>query len=235
MRVRVAATLAVAAALLPCGSVGAAPAKPLRLLVGGVIVGALEGKPTASFVARVRAGEVGGVILVGRSWSASTMTATTARLQAAACAAGSPLLIGVDQEGGRVRRLPWAAPFESPTALGDVGEPGDVEQKAGQAAVALRAAGIDVDFAPSPTFVRRSRAGSAAGVLHEHGTRCEARPGVRRRSPVGGRRGDGEALPRAWQRVGEHRRRRSRRAASAVTLRHNLARFARPSPPACSS
>ncbi len=148
MRVRVAAVLAVAAALLPCGSVGAAPARPLRLLVGGVIVGALEGKPSVSFLARVRAGEVGGVILVGRSWSASTMTAATARLRAAACVAGSPLLIGVDQEGGRVRRLPWAAPFESPAALGDVGEPGVVEQKAGQAAVALRAAGIDVDFAP---------------------------------------------------------------------------------------
>lgn len=148
MRVRVAAVLAVAAALLPCGSVGAAPARPLRLLVGGVIVGALEGKPSVSFLARVRAGEVGAVILVGRSWSAPTMTAATARLRAAACAAGSPLLIGVDQEGGRVRRLPWAAPFESPAALGDVGETGAVQERAGQAAVALRAAGIDIDFAP---------------------------------------------------------------------------------------
>ena len=226
MPVRVAAVLAVAAALLPCSSAGAAPAKPLRLLVGGVIVGALEGKPTASFLARVRAGEVGGVILVGRSWSASTMTATTAQLQAAACVAGSPLLIGVDQEGGRVRRLPWAAPFESPAALGDVGEPGVVEQKAGQAAAALRAAGVDVDFAPVAD-VRSAQSGWLGSRTFSTSTALVAKlvPAF-----VDGLQSAGvAATAKHFPGLGNATANTDGRAvvvrSSAVTLRHNLAPF----------
>ena len=108
----------------------------------------LTGTPNATFLARVRAGELGGVILVGHWQSSAAMAVVTQQLQAAACSAGEPLLIGVDQEGGAVRRLPWAAPFDAPAALGRLDDATEVEQDAAAAADALRRAGVDVDFAP---------------------------------------------------------------------------------------
>ena len=161
MRARLALLAAVSTAALVCGSAGAVPEASVRALAGASIVGALEGVPSAAFLARVRAGELGGVILVGRSWTAATMTTTTARLQRAACVAGSPLLVGVDQEGGVVRRLPWAAPFDSAAALGSADDPDRVEAEAGEAAAALRAVGVDVDFAPVADV--RSRASAWLG------------------------------------------------------------------------
>ena len=69
----------------------------------------------------------------------------TAELQRAACTRGEPLLIGVDQEGGIVRRLAWAPPTEAPD---DMTSPADAQSQAAGAAAALRSVGIDVDFAP---------------------------------------------------------------------------------------
>lgn len=152
-------------ALLACaGSATAAPAAGLDRLAGETIVGALAGPPAPSFLARVREGLLGGVILVGRWSSQVEMSATTARLEAAACTAGAPLLIGVDQEGGRVRRLPWAPPADSPAALGRLADPARVAQEAGAAAAGLRLAGVDVDFAPDADVVsiRSSFLGSRA-------------------------------------------------------------------------
>jgi len=143
--------LAAAAALLLSSSApvaGAAPAVPLGRLVGETIVGALAGPPSPSFIARVRSGRVGGVILVGHWPSRAAIAATTARLQAAACMTGTPVLVGVDQEGGQVRRLPWAEPVDSPAALGRLDDPDRVGEEAANAAVDLRLAGVDVDFAP---------------------------------------------------------------------------------------
>lgn len=153
MRLRCACLLAVAAAPAWAASTiatpaAAAPASSLSRLAGETIVGALAGPPSPSFLARVRDGLVGGVILTGRWSSQAEMSATTARLQTAACVAGAPLLVGVDQEGGRVRRLPWAAPADSPRALGALGDPARVRQEASDAADGLRLAGVDVDFAP---------------------------------------------------------------------------------------
>jgi beta-N-acetylhexosaminidase len=148
------ASLVAAAALLACATsaatppADAAPAVPLSRLAGETIVGALAAPPSPSFLARVRAGLVGGVILTGRWSSQAEMSSTTTRLQAAACRAGAPLLIGVDQEGGRVRRLPWAEPDDSPAALGSLADPARVEQEATDAAGGLRLAGVDIDFAP---------------------------------------------------------------------------------------
>jgi len=113
---------------------------------GATIVSALAGPPKASFLARVQAGEIGGVILVGR-WSPAEMSATTAQLHAAGCAIGRPLLILVDQEGGFARRLTWAQPNHSEGELGHLGI-GETDLEARQAATQLRHAGIDVDLAP---------------------------------------------------------------------------------------
>jgi beta-N-acetylhexosaminidase len=153
VQIRSACVLAAAAALV-WGSTDVArsaqtePHAGLRHLAGETIVGALASPPSPSFLARVRAGLVGGVILTGHWISQTEISSTTTRLQAAACVAGAPLLIGVDQEGGRVRRLPWAEPDDTPAALGDLDDPARVESEAGEAAASLRAAGIDVDFAP---------------------------------------------------------------------------------------
>jgi beta-N-acetylhexosaminidase len=113
---------------------------------GATIVSALAGPPKASFLARVHAGEIGGVILVGR-WTPAEMSATTTQLHDAGCAIGRPLLILVDQEGGFARRLTWAQPDNSEGELGHLGI-GRTDREARRAAVQLRHAGIDVDLAP---------------------------------------------------------------------------------------
>jgi beta-N-acetylhexosaminidase len=132
--------LVSAAALALAGpAAAAAPA-------GATIVSALAGPPSASFLARVRAGEMGGVILT-HSWTPAAFAATTAKLHATSCASGRPLLIFVDQEGGSIRRLTWAPPALS---AGQLGRLGAVEtlREASAAASALHAAGVDVDLAP---------------------------------------------------------------------------------------
>ncbi len=134
-------------ALLLAAPAPATAAVSLQRIVGSTVMTALAGPPGASFLARVRAGEVGGVILVGHWQSTAQMARVTHTLQAAACERGGPLLIGVDQEGGWARRLPWAAPAETAGELGS-GSAEHAESEARAAAAALRRAGIDIDFAP---------------------------------------------------------------------------------------
>ena len=113
---------------------------------GQTIVAPLWGPPTPAFLARVAAGQVGCVILLGNAWTTETATmAAIARVQAAACRRGSPLLVGVDQEGGTVRRLRWASPDVAAAAMAT---PGQARAEAAAAARALRAAGVGIDFAP---------------------------------------------------------------------------------------
>jgi beta-N-acetylhexosaminidase len=129
----------LASALAAAPAAAAAPA-------GETIVSALAGPPKPSFLARIQAGELGGVILVGR-WQPSEFAATTAKLHAAGCAAGRPLLVLVDQEGGFARRLTWAAPQHSAGELGRLGVAATTRE-ARAAGSALRHAGVDVDLAP---------------------------------------------------------------------------------------
>ena len=124
--------------------IAAAPASAAS--PGATIVSALAGPPKPSFLARVHAGEIGGVILVGQ-WRPAEMRSTTAQLHAAGCAIGRPLLVLVDQEGGFARRLTWAQPDNSEGELGHLGI-GETDLEARQAAVQLRQTGIDVDLAP---------------------------------------------------------------------------------------
>lgn len=154
---RAAGLLGVAVACAFAAAATAQPAVSLARLAGATIMSPLTGPPSAAFLARVRAGEVGGAILVGHWSSSAEMASTTQQLQAAACVAGAPLLIGVDQEGGVIRRLPWAAPFDTPAALGEFDDSTRVEGEAASAAAALRLAGIDVDFAPVTDTISSSK------------------------------------------------------------------------------
>jgi beta-N-acetylhexosaminidase len=89
---------------------------------------------------------VGGVILLGNDWtSRSAVAATIAELQQVACRRGEPLLIGVDQEGGTVRRFPWAPPT---VAASEMTSPPIARSQAAGAAATLRQVGVGIDFAP---------------------------------------------------------------------------------------
>jgi beta-N-acetylhexosaminidase len=111
-----------------------------------VTIAPLRGQPSAPLIARVAAGQVGGVILLGNGWTTEQATQTAIdRLQAVACRRGSPLLVAVDQEGGTVRRFPWAAPMESAAAMRTAAE---ARTQASAAAPALRRAGVSIDLAP---------------------------------------------------------------------------------------
>jgi len=145
------ATLAVVTALVDPGSASSRPATPPSVPAGfsdtaETVMGTLVAPPSARFLTRIRNGKMGGVILLGNRWlTRGTAAAVTAELQQAGCARGEPLLIAVDQEGGIVRRLPWAAPTEAPD---EMSTPSVAHAQASAAAAALRSVGIDVDFAP---------------------------------------------------------------------------------------
>lgn len=130
------------------------PMSPARML-GQMIVARFSGlQPSSAFLARVRAGQVGGVILFADNLVDPQATRTlTGELQRAAVAGGNPpLLIATDQEGGSVRRLSWAPPTLAAEAM----RSSTVARNEGEAAGrALRSVGINLDLAP------------VADVLHE--------------------------------------------------------------------
>jgi beta-N-acetylhexosaminidase len=110
------------------------------------VMGTLVGPPNRRFLTRIRNGKMGGVVLLRNGWLTQGTAATvTAELQRAACTRGEPLLIAVDQEGGIVRRLPWAPPTEAPAYMSS---PSVARDQASETATALKSVGIDVDFAP---------------------------------------------------------------------------------------
>ena len=121
-----------------------------RELVGQRLVVAIDGvRPSRAILARIRRGEIGGVILFGANITSPVQVrGLSASLQEAARAAGRPpLLIATDQEGGSVRRLPWAGPALAAPDLGALGTE-RIRDEARRAGLALRAAGIGVDLAP---------------------------------------------------------------------------------------
>ncbi len=91
----------------------------------------------------------GGVVLFARN--VSTLEATRSLVAAArdACGGTSPLLVCVDQEGGRVARLRFGpGPLPSALALGAAGNEGLAERAGTFLAAQLRAIDANVDLAP---------------------------------------------------------------------------------------
>jgi beta-N-acetylhexosaminidase len=140
---------AASASGLQAASARAAP-PTLGELVGQRLVVAIAGtRANPQILARIRAGQVGGVILFSQNIvSEPQLTALTASLQAAAQAGGRPpLIIATDQEGGAVRRIPWAPPKRSAKQLGQL--PASTSMTSGaNTGAALRADGVNVDLAP---------------------------------------------------------------------------------------
>ncbi len=120
-------------------------------LIGQKLIVRMDGlTPSADLLGRIRRGEVGGVILFGTNVSTATQVrALTATLRAAAAAGGRPrLIVAVDQEGGPIKRIPWAPPTISPRDMGTLGLASVALAQGTATGSALRGLGINVDFAP---------------------------------------------------------------------------------------
>ena len=147
-----AAVVALAIVLLAGPAASAAtPVGTLQRLVGQRLIVAMDGPtPSQSMLARIAGGEVGGVILFGRNLTTkSALVALTSQLHRAAADAGQPrLLIAVDQEGGTIKRIPWAPPTLSPPQMGALASTPIARAQGLATGQALKALGIDMDLAP---------------------------------------------------------------------------------------
>lgn len=116
--------------------------------LGQLLVGRYAGeRPSASFLSRVRAGELGGAILFADNVVGGdrAVRQVTRSLQRAAVESGNPpLLIFIDQEGGAIKRLP-GPPAVAPAQVESAGQAAQQGELTGRY---LRALGINVDLAP---------------------------------------------------------------------------------------
>lgn len=141
--------LASAAALTLAG--GATAASPPSLadgqLAGQRIVTAFRGTTiTPSLRDRIRHGEIAGVILFARNVTSLEQTRRlVADIQAVPRPVGlrAPLLVMVDQEGGRVRRLPGG-----PRGASLIASDAEARAAGDEAGRLLRSVGANVDLAP---------------------------------------------------------------------------------------
>lgn len=161
---RAAATAAAVllAAVLPVLAPAGAAARPvadlsprdplaaltIRQLAGQrIVVGYAGPRVPGWLLARVRRGEVGGVIAFARNVrSRGALAAQMRRLQRAPRPLAAPLLTMIDQEGGLVARMP-GAPSGSPAQMGRRGA-AYVRRQGRLTAGNLRRAGITVNLAP---------------------------------------------------------------------------------------
>jgi beta-N-acetylhexosaminidase len=147
--------MALVAALLfafaPVTPVASATQPTLSQLIGQKLIVRMEGTtPSADLLGRIRRGEIGGVLLFGSNITTrAALIALTTQLHAAARAGGQPhFLIAVDQEGGPIKRIPWAPPTLSAPAMGRIGSTSVARTQGAETGAALRDLGIDIDFAP---------------------------------------------------------------------------------------
>ena len=180
-----------------------------RQLAGQRIVCGFDGRRApASLLRVIAAGELAGVILfednIGSKRAVRRMTAA---IQATDRPLGlrQPVIVSIDQEGGQVKRIP-GPPSMSAAEMGARG----AALARGQGAAtgrSLRSHGINVDLAPVLDVARaggfiadQQRAfGSKAGRVGTMGSAFAEGLEIR------GRRGDGQALPRARIHLGQHR------------------------------
>jgi beta-N-acetylhexosaminidase len=137
--------------------------------VGQRLIVAMDGPtPSPSLLARIAGGEIGGVVLFGRNLTTkSALIALTSQLHRAAADAGQPrLLIAVDQEGGTIKRIPWAPPTLSPPQMGALASTPIARAQGLATGQALKALGIDMDLAP----VADVPASTASFLYRQHRT-----------------------------------------------------------------
>ncbi len=133
-----------------------------RQLAGQRVIYSYSGlTPPAELLAKIRAGQVAGVIFFsGNITSQSQLAKVAAELQQAAMSKSNPvrqpLLLMTDQEGGAVRRLP-GGPAKSEKQIGLSAHPSSAARNAGRVAAAnLRSAGLNVNLAPVLDVYRKA-------------------------------------------------------------------------------
>ena len=97
--------------------------------------------------------DIGGYILFGRDFEGQTPDSVTATIQSYQDAAATPMLIGVDEEGGTVVRVSAnpnfrAEKFRSPQALYNEGGFDRIISDTGEKDALLASIGVNVNFAP---------------------------------------------------------------------------------------
>jgi beta-N-acetylhexosaminidase len=118
---------------------------------GELLVVGFEGpRPPRALLDRIAAGRIGGVVLFVRNLGAlDEIAALTRELSEAAPITEPPLIISLDQEGGRVQRI--KAPFAVWPPMALLGERGDeaLSEAVGRALGAeVAALGFNLDYAP---------------------------------------------------------------------------------------
>lgn len=158
------------------------PVKPaLSRSIGQMLMSHVSGLTApAHLLARIRAGQVGSVILYRENIATDQQLALlTSSLQRAARSGGNPpLFIGTDQEGGSVRRLYHAPPSMSAQEMGATSNPRAVAERQGLATgLHLRRLGINLDFAPvadiptsADNFLQDRAFGASRGAVEEGAT-----------------------------------------------------------------
>lgn len=124
-----------------------------RERAGQHLIGGFPGTaPPPPLLERIAAGRLGGVILFKRNIeSAGQLLELTHALQRAAAGSplGLPLLVAIDQEGGRVSRLSGDFTLLPPARnLGRLGDAALAREAARAVGRELRAAGVNLNFAP---------------------------------------------------------------------------------------
>jgi len=138
----------------------------LRRQVGQLLVSSFDGTVVPAYLRRrLAAGETAGVIAFAKNGGLAVAWRRLTR--SVQRAAGGAALVAVDQEGGAIRSLPFAAPLLGQPAQG---APAVVRALARRSATELRALGINVNLAPvadvatGPASVMASRAFSGNAV-----------------------------------------------------------------------
>ena len=147
-----AAVLVAGGASLSVGAGSSVATGPtVAQMIGQKLMVRMDGlTPSSDLLGRIRRGEIGGVILFGSNITTpSALVTLTGKLRAAAVAGGQPpLLIAVDQEGGSIKRIPWAPPTLSPPEMGQIGSTSVAHDQGANTGDALLGLGINVDLAP---------------------------------------------------------------------------------------
>jgi beta-N-acetylhexosaminidase len=150
-KVTVALLAAVLALMATTDSPSDAAVPTMAQLVGQKLVVRIgSGGLSPALLARVRKGQIGGVIVHRSNFSSTAqLLALTQSLQHAAAAGGQPkLLVAVDQEGGPVKTVRWIAPTLSPAQLGKLGSTASARRQGRLTGRALAELGINTDLAP---------------------------------------------------------------------------------------
>ncbi|WP_049903907.1 beta-N-acetylhexosaminidase [Halococcus agarilyticus] len=126
------------------------PSLSLPTKVGQLFVAGFDGTaPTTEIETLVAERSLGGVIYFSRNTeSPAQLRALSRTLRGFVPDDAPPLSVAIDQEGGRVARLPWGTELPSAMALGATDDPELAARAGGAVGRELRSLGIDVNLAP---------------------------------------------------------------------------------------